>query len=286
MHSHLQPIVSAAENAALQGGADAALRHLRQLGLTDFGELMWSLPDPNWPVLSAVLPRMAPEEAQRHWTGSSGRPLMLDTATFQRILALRFRDLTNRRLQGATILDYGCGYGRNMRLLYYFTDPANITGLDVTEESLELCAASGMLGHFGRISPHPTELPVRGRAFDLILSYSVFTHISPRSTIAALRAMRQVIRPDGVLAITTRPPEFWYQQNGLSPEQIQDLVRMVAQTGYGYFPFNLPPVDGDVTYGDCVITLDWLIRNFPEWEYRGYDRGVDIWQDILFFTPR
>ena len=286
MHSHLRPIISAAEDAARHGGADAALRHLRLLGLTDFGELMWSLPDPTWPALSSVLPRMAPEEAQRHWTGDSGRSLMLDTATFQRILALRFRDLTNRRLQGATILDYGCGYGRNMRLLYHFTDPGNITGLDITEESLDLCAASGMLGNFARMSPHPTELPVDGKTFDLIFSYSVFTHISPRSTVAALRAMRKVIRPDGMLAITARPPEFWRHQIGIPPEQIESLVRAVEETGYGYFPFNIEPVDGDVTYGDSVITHDWFIRHFPEWEYRGYDRGVDPWQDILFFTPR
>lgn len=286
MHRHLRPILTAAEDAARLGGAEAALRHLRLLGLTDFGQLMWSLPDANWPVLSSVLPRMAPEEAQRHWTGDAGRSLMLDTATFQRILALRFRDLTNRRLQGSKILDYGCGYGRNMRLLYHFTDPANITGLDVTEESLALCADCGMLGSFAQISPHPIDLPVDGRTFDLIFSYSVFTHISPRSTIAALQAMRKVIRPDGVLAITSRPPEFWHHQSGIPAEQLADLVRAVDEVGFGYFPFNIPPLDGDVTYGDSVITHDWFIRNFPEWEYRGYDRGVDPWQDILFFTPR
>ncbi len=286
MHSHLRPILAAAEAAARTGGAEAALRHLRLLGLTDFGELMWSLPDPAWPALSNVLPRMASPEAQQHWTGDTGQSLMLGTATFMRILALRFRDLTNRRLQGGTILDYGCGYGRNMRLMYHYTDPDNITGLDVTDESLELCAACGMLGQFARITPYPTDLPVDGKLFDLIFSYSVFTHISPRSTTAALRAMRKVVKPDGMLAITTRPPGFWRQQNGIPPELIDGLVRAVDETGFGYYPFNSAPIDGDIAYGDSVIAVDWLIRNLPEWEYRGYDRGVDPWQDILFFTPR
>jgi hypothetical protein len=84
----------------------------RALGLDDFGELVISMPMPAFPKLSQALPRMASAEVQDQWTGSHGYHLLRQSANFVRSAAFNYTKLTGRTLNGASILDFGCGYGR------------------------------------------------------------------------------------------------------------------------------------------------------------------------------
>jgi hypothetical protein len=70
---------------------------------------MIGMPDPAFPNLSGVLPRMANEQVQRDWTGNSGIPLLRQTLGFVRSVELHCVRLTGRAIQGRNILDYGCG---------------------------------------------------------------------------------------------------------------------------------------------------------------------------------
>jgi 2-polyprenyl-3-methyl-5-hydroxy-6-metoxy-1,4-benzoquinol methylase len=82
---------------------------------------------------------MASAEAQRSWTGGEDPALLIATDTFVRILAQNFRELCSRPLSDARILDFGCGYGRMMRSMYYHADPVRIFGCDPWDESIRLC---------------------------------------------------------------------------------------------------------------------------------------------------
>jgi hypothetical protein len=64
---------------------------------------------------------MASDEVQQHWTGGSGLSLLRQTYNFVRSTAYNFARLTRRDLTNAMILDYGCGYGRILRMMSYFT---------------------------------------------------------------------------------------------------------------------------------------------------------------------
>jgi hypothetical protein len=112
MLQHLQTKLDAAERAGAEQGITAALKSLRLLSISDFGELLWSMPNDQFPVLSSLLPRMTSVEAQLSWTGGCGRALLQDSTTFVRILQAKFVELWGRSLREAAILDYGCGYGR------------------------------------------------------------------------------------------------------------------------------------------------------------------------------
>jgi hypothetical protein len=59
MFAHTKDTLDAAESAARDGSIDETLKVLRKLPLSDFGELMWTLPTENYPNLSARLPKMA-----------------------------------------------------------------------------------------------------------------------------------------------------------------------------------------------------------------------------------
>jgi hypothetical protein len=74
MYSHIKETVERAKAIAAMGDLDATLAVLRELSLDDFGVVLVTLPNPAYPRLSALLPKMADEQVQRNWTGDAGLP--------------------------------------------------------------------------------------------------------------------------------------------------------------------------------------------------------------------
>ncbi len=267
---------------------DAALPLLRQgIGLDDFGELMFSMPNDQFPFLSKALPRMASSEIQTQWTGASGLPLLKQTCNFVRSAAYNFTRLTGRPLDKAAILDYGCGYGRIARVMYYFTNPSQLLGVDPWDRSIAICRECGLGGNFRQSDYLPKSLPITGMVFDLIYAFSVFTHLSARAARLALDVCRRYVARDGVLLITIRPIEYWQLDasvHGLSDtKRLQDAHR---HYGFAFSPHKRPPVDGEVTYGDTSMTVEWITANFPRWKVVSIDRSFDdAYQLYVFLRP-
>jgi SAM-dependent methyltransferase len=273
------------ENPAVRGRADA-IAGLRRLGLDDFGEVLLSMPNAVYPKLSHLLPAMASDEVQLNWTGNSGVGLLKQTTNFVRALSYNYTRITGRPLDGKTVLDFGCGYGRIARLLYYFTDEQSFWGVDPLDRSIELCRESGLDTNFLISDFLPESLPLGDRKFDLIYAFSVFTHLSRRATTTALRTLRRYVTEDGVLAITIRPVEYWQHDPHTTPEQQRELEKSHRESGFAFMPHNRAPIDGDITYGDTSMTLEWLERNCPEWALCATDRSLeDPWQRYLFLEP-
>jgi len=284
MFSYAKNVVEMAEAAVESGGVAGALTTLRQLPLDDFGEVFISLPNPALPNLSSALPRMAAEQTQVNWTGSSGIVLLRQTDTFVRLLAHNYESLSGRKLPSSRILDFGCGYGRIMRALYYFADPENLYGCDPWDISIDICKEDGVLGHFAISDYLPKSLPFEGK-FDLIYAFSVFTHLSERATTACLTTMADALAPGGVAAITIRPVEYWDFDQRFNDEERKALVANHNDTGFAFSPHNRSAVDGDVTYGDTSMTFEYLRSVEPRLHIRKVERTFDDpFQIVVFMT--
>jgi SAM-dependent methyltransferase len=266
---------------------DELLRILNVLGLSDFGSLMFSMPDSRYPRISALLPRMASEDVQRSWTGVSGEVLLGQTIDFVRSAAFNFARSTGRSLDGRRILDFGCGFGRISRLMYYFTGEANLYGVDPWDKALEACRDSGLVRNFLLSDDLPLRLPVGDKKFDFIFAFSVFTHLSERATSTCLNTLAQYVNDDGLIAITIRPVEYWdvdTRARGTGVAQRQKAIH--ASHGFAFLPHDRPPVDGDVTYGDTSIALDWLRERFSNFEIVGIDRSLSDPYQLYVFIRR
>jgi len=287
MLEYARAIISEADTIAANGQLLPVLEKLRTLSVEDFGELLLSMPNTEFPHLSQILPAMASEETQRSWTGDHGYGLLRQTLAFTRIMNHGFLRWTGQRLEGKSILDFGCGYGRFARIMYYFINPDNYYGVDPWDLSVELCRKANLPGHLAVSDYLPASLPVGDVKFDLIFAFSVFTHLSLRATALALRTLQNYISDNGLLVITIRPIDYWSLGHVL--KLIPDAARLVAahrEHGFAFHPQVRPPVEGDVTYGDTSMSLEFIRNHFDQWQLLQFDRSLDDpYQLVVFLKP-
>ncbi|HET7827036.1 MAG TPA: class I SAM-dependent methyltransferase, partial [Anaeromyxobacter sp.] len=217
----------------------------------------------------------------------SGAALLAQSLSFVREVAGAFRALAGRPLDGARILDYGCGWGRLIRLMYKFSSPDRIWGCDAWESSLALCGRYRVRAHLAPCDEVPTGAPFPGVTFELVYAFSVLTHLSERTAKAVMGALRRSVARDGLCAVTVRPVEYWdYHPQQQNAVDVARMKRDHARSGFAFTPHNRPPVGGEVTYGDASISLDYIARNWTEWSVAG-DRAcaADPLQRIVFLRP-
>lgn len=269
-----------------------AIRQLRSLTLSDFGTLFLSLPNPAYPKISSLLPAMADDVTQLNWTGSSGLALLDQSVAFVTSLSHHFNRITGQHLEGKRILDFGCGYGRLLRLAYYFSDEEQVYAVDPWDQSIDLCRKAGLTKNVLMSDYLPLTLPVPESSFDVIYAFSVFTHLSERATKTCLTTLRKYVAPKGVLAITVRPVDYWINppeavSRLYSPELMDRMTTVHRQMGFAFLPHPRDPVDGDITYGEASITPEWIEASIREFKVVRVDRRLsDPFQISIFLQAK
>lgn len=104
------------------------------------------------------------------------------------------------------ILDFGCGWGRVLRVFLNDVMACNLYGADPLPNLID--AAEATLKHPDirlTVIPQrpPSELP--GETFNLIYAYSVFSHLSEATANAWILEFERILAPGGLIALTTRP---------------------------------------------------------------------------------
>lgn len=113
------------------------------------------------------------------------------------------RRITERVLNGhflptrpaRRVLDAGCGTGGNLVWLARSGQPY---GVDLSPLAVERCRRRG-LSTVARASV--TRLPFADETFDLVTSFDVIYHLDVEDDVAALREMRRVLCPGGMLFV-------------------------------------------------------------------------------------
>lgn len=103
------------------------------------------------------------------------------------------------------ILDFGCGVGGTLPHLSDYFPEAEIHGVDVSEESIQLAQE-----RYGRIATlasfDGSRLPYADHSFDLVFTSCVFHHIEPSNWLTSMQEIRRVLRPSGDLFIFEHNP--------------------------------------------------------------------------------
>jgi len=107
-----------------------------------------------------------------------------------------------RLTSGVSVLDVGCGPGTITADFASLVTPARVTALEVTAEALDLARAEitrrGLANvDFAVGDVHALDFP--DDTFDVVHAHQVLQHLA--DPVAALREMRRVTRPGGVVAV-------------------------------------------------------------------------------------
>jgi 2-polyprenyl-3-methyl-5-hydroxy-6-metoxy-1,4-benzoquinol methylase len=277
LYAYASPIVAEAIELARAGERTESLRRLRELPLADFCQLLHDISAAPYAALTDVLPRMASEADQNQWTGHSGHPLMIKSCNFARLLDILAYRCTGAGLKGKRILDYGCGWGRMIRVMYYYSDLERVYGADPWDRSLEVCAATGVRSPLTLCAEVPTAAPFQHVKFDMIFSFSVFTHLSETASRAVLRACRAAVAPNGIYVITIRPVEFWdMRKAAMKPEVHERVTRDHRELGFAFAPVNWPRDQESATFGDTPIDWDFMraMARDEGWDVAQFDRDL------------
>lgn len=276
--------------ASIKRGNDP-LVNLRELPLAEFGRLMVQ-PLVEFPLLVDHLPKPISTQIQTNYNGRANLELLPSSVTFISSVLNAYTQYFEIKFPvGGTVLDYGCGWGRLLRMCYYFTNPNDIYGFDPQQKSINICTQSGIEANLMLCNEIPNVLPSEPNFFDLMFSFSVFTHLSYKATNAILKTLRRYVKPNGMLAITIRPIEFWdyYRSiDRISQDEYEDLLNQHNTTGFAYIPLKKgwKEVEGEVQFGDTSISLDFIKSNWPEWKIVATDLTIeDPYQIYIFLVP-
>ncbi len=279
---HIHEKVSKIENGLTDADGRQSVYHkLQVLGLNDFLQTLWYMPDTRYPRLSALLPAMASPDVQMHWTGQSDLPLIVQTASFVRAANENYTQIKGETLKDKRILDFGCGYGRMLRAFSYYSD--YVFGVDPWSESIKACNEAGITENVSQSAYLPETLPAP-TDFDFVFAFSVFTHLSERAAKTNLAAIRKHMKTGALACITIRPVEYWpHVYRNEAPEWISTKMTAHNSIGFAFHPHNREPVDGDITYGDSSMTVEWLMSTTNGFELAGLDRsGDDEYQRYIY----
>lgn len=117
---------------------------------------------------------------------------------------------TNLSLEGARVLDVGCGDGFiDLGIIRRF-NPAKLMGVDLEMTNVEELRRLSMENFqqelpgnlsFGTCAPTTIALP--DESFDVVMSWSVFEHVS--NPVAVLSEIHRIIRPGGFMFLQIWP---------------------------------------------------------------------------------
>ena len=275
----------AAEHLRIHG-PDTIPEACAAIPLETFGAIQIDRPESAVPLLD-FLPTMPSDDVQVLWTGSSGHVLLAQSVAFVRTLTSNFPGRTARRPADAHLLDFGCGWGRLLRLACKFVRPSRLWGVDPWDRSIAMCEEHHVPGNLRLSNWIPRELDVPDD-LDVVYAFSVFTHLPEEIAVIALKTLSRHMVSGGRLLVTIRPIEYWgWHDFAVSAEAGYTRERAEAahtRRGYTFVPHDRAPIEGIVAYGDSSMTVAYAERLAAPLRLVGVElAAVDSLQLVLVF---
>jgi SAM-dependent methyltransferase len=233
--------------------------------------------------LRTLLPGFAPEEIQYQFAGAAGDDTMRDAFAFYCLVKSLVAQHAVRPPE--SILEFGCGWGRIIRFFLKDVQPDRLWGIDCMPEAIALCTSTNRHSHFELVNPFPpTSVP--DSSFDLVYSYSVFSHLSEDAHLAWLGEFKRILKAGGLAIATTRPRDFiltcaearaakeerdWAQGTVLAFRDTEDALRRYDRGEYLYEGLGAGGVLDASFFGETCIPQQYVVEHWTKlFEFIGY----------------
>lgn len=222
--------------------------------------------------------RLAPPRLRIRVHGDFNRDTFLQVGRrsvedLRRALAIAGRDESSIH----TVLDFGCGCARTLRWLIKEHQDWQLHGTDIDKKAIAWCRRNIPHATF-RSNTEIGPLDFPPQTFDLIYSFSVFTHLDEDYQFAWLEELHRVARDGAIFVASVHGAHY---ESGLTPDELsrlqaegflykRDMGRMRILDGLPDF------------YQIAYHTREYVYRNWSRYfrilgyEIQGYNRNQDM----------
>ena len=173
-----------------------------------------------------------------------------------------------------SILDFGCGWGRLLRIFIEFNGEKSVSGCDVNKYYIMSLKKTFKKSQIFEI---PIKPPYKGlnNKYDFIIAFSVFTHLTEKNHIRILKELGNSLQENGCLMITVSSENF-IKNNKKFRIDVADLYQLNNKIKYNFFleDEKLPE------YGNTLISKDYIYKNWEK--YSGCK--IIYYEDNAFVT--
>jgi SAM-dependent methyltransferase len=170
-------------------------------------------------VLGHPFPPFPSPEFQENFVGSSYEAALGEAFNFHQLVKGYAAALGRPLTRQTRFLDFGCGWGRYMRMFWKDFSEENMFGCDVNDRLMFMNRWMGLPGSYNGIK-NGKPLPYADASFDCMIAYSVFTHLPDELGRRWMSELARVAKP-GCVAVVT----FW-------PERFLDYIAEEGPKGY------------------------------------------------------
>jgi len=290
VHKEFKEILSTLDKNIIGLDAKGVQKEFENIPLDIFGRIQIDRPS-EYPNILHWLPQMPSSDIQISWTGCADHMLMKQSLVFFKTIISTYHSIACKPIRLSNVLDFGCGWGRLIRLLYKYVPADCVYGVDPWPKSIEICQQTNVRANLFLSEYVPRSLPTpKNLKFDFIMAFSVFTHLSEKVTKICAETLRNYLTDTGVVAITIRPVEYWDfilngKESSFTREDVIKLLTDHDQKGFAFYPHNRENIEGEVTYGDTSMSLEFVRDNFVGLDIVGVEfNESDPLQLIVFLT--
>jgi 2-polyprenyl-3-methyl-5-hydroxy-6-metoxy-1,4-benzoquinol methylase len=226
--------------------------------------------------LDLSIPSLPDDQIQASFVGRSGAATMWEAFSFYQLIKRRCRELGRPLSPASRLLDFGCGWGRIIRLFFKDVPGDHLVGVDVDPAIVGLCTGTLTEGRYATVNPSPpTELS--DASFDVIYAYSVFSHLAEDVHLQWVREFARLLKPGGLVFATTQKRSFIEFCNRLTEADVshpwhsglrhafRPLEATLAKYDAGDFVYS-PTGGGGVRetsfYGEAVVSERYVDRHW------------------------
>jgi len=243
------------------------------------------------------MPRFPSDEVQSQFVGSSRVDALREGAAFYKLAKAYAAQLGRPISLGASALDFGCGWGRYLRFLWKDVAEMDLYGVDTDPDILAVCRETGVPGQLSPITPMG-KLPYPDRSMDVILAYSVFTHLPEPVFLHWMQELSRVSRPGCIFVFTIEPRRFlefvgslagrqhesgWHAGLARYADRVPQLLNDYDGGRFVYLPTGGGAHREANVYGDAVVPIS-LVKTFLDGNFKvckHIDDPAQFWQAVV-----
>jgi SAM-dependent methyltransferase len=159
-------------------------------------------------MLKSILPGAPSDSVQEMFTGSTGDATLREGFEYYKNVREQYEKYKGDISSAHKILDFGCGWGRIIRFFMKDIETSKIYGCDPVEDMIKICKEQNKYCNFELIDTYPPN-SFQDNTFDLIYSYSIFSHFSEDFHLQLLHEIKRILKPGGIYITTTRNRDFF-----------------------------------------------------------------------------